>query len=219
MSSLTGGTGASPRQMPKAPSGYRRYQQYTPEQMDLLQQMHGHAAPDSFLNQIASGDQSRFAETEAPALRQFNELQGNIASRFSGMGTGGRKSSGFQNASTAAGSNFAQDLQARRYEMQRQAIQDLRGLSNDLLSKQPYGLVQKREKQGSGWGGIAGGALGAIGGTLFGNPMLGASLGYGIGSSFDRGGGGGMNNLSGLGEFGEFRNPFASSGSQFSGGY
>ena len=108
------------------PKGYSfgQIQQFDPQQQQLYSQLFSHLGPESYLSRLAGGDQSQFAEMEEPALRQFNELQGGLASRFSGMGMGARKSSGFQNTSTAAASNFAQDLQSRRQELQRQAISD-----------------------------------------------------------------------------------------------
>lgn len=155
----------------KIPSGYKKgsFQQFTPEQMNLFQQMFGQVGPESYLSKLAGGDQSTFAQTEAPALRQFSELQGNLASRFSGMGgLGARKSSGFQNTLSSAASNFAQDLQSQRQSLQRQAIMDLMGLSNELLGQRPYDqfLVQKQRKPN-----ILG-MLGSLGGKLAG-PVLG----------------------------------------------
>ena len=70
-------------------------QNFSPEQMQMFQQMFGRLGPDSFMGKLASGDQSQFEQMEAPAMRQFAGLQGNIASRFSGQGTGARRSSGF----------------------------------------------------------------------------------------------------------------------------
>lgn len=173
----------------KIPSGYKKgsLQQFTPEAMQLYQQMFGHVGPESYLARLAGGDQSMFEEIEAPAHRQFNEQLGGIASRFSGMGLGGRRTSGFQNAVTAAGSNFAQDLQAQRQGIQRQAIQDLRGLSMDLLGQRPYQnfLIKKQPKQGTNWGGIGGGALGGVAGFFTGGPLgavSGALQGYNAGS-------------------------------------
>lgn len=186
MSSMSGSQGMKPRK-PKAPSGYKTYEQYTPEQMELFQRMIGDLGPDSFLSKLAGGDEAMFAEMEAPAMRQFSGLLGGLASRFSGMGMGGRRSSGFQNESSAAASNFAQDLQSRRMALQRQAIMDLKGLQSDLLDKEPYGIVEKRQKQSSGWGGLAGAGLGGIGGFFAGGPagsMTGAQLGYNVGSQF-----------------------------------
>lgn len=137
----------------KIPSGYRKFniQQFSPEQMDLFSQLFGNLGPDSYLSKLASGDQGQFDEMEAPALRQFNELQGNLASRFSGMGMGARKGSGFQNASNAAAQDFAGQLQSNRQGLQRQALMDLMGYSNALMGQRPFetGLAEKRPKQNS----------------------------------------------------------------------
>lgn len=131
----------------KSQSGYKptQLQQFSPEQLQLFQQMFGHVGQDSFLSKLAGGDQSTFQQMEAPALRQFQGLQGNIASRFSGMGSGARNSSGFQNTMNQASSDFAQDLQSNRMNLQRQAIQDLMGMSNSLLAQKPYenSLIKK----------------------------------------------------------------------------
>jgi hypothetical protein len=131
--SLRGNTGN------KIPSGFNtgRIQNYTPEQMNLFQSLFSHVAPNSFTSQLAAGQPEAFEQVEGPALRQFNALQGNIASRFSGMGTGARRSSGFQNTMNAASSNFAQDLSSRRQELQRQALLDLMGISEQLLNQRP----------------------------------------------------------------------------------
>lgn len=172
------------------PSGYRKGQlsQFTPEQTQLFKQMFSHVGPDSYLSRLAGGDEDIFNEIEAPEMRKFNDLQSGIANRFSGAGTGGRKSSGFQNATTAASSNFSQDLASRRQGLQQQAIKDLMGMSSDLLGQRPYDkfLTPKRQEQeGFDWGGLGGAALGGIGGFFAGGPvgaLSGASLGYGIGS-------------------------------------
>lgn len=121
------------------PKGYERgqLQQFTPEQMQLFKQMFGNLGPDSFLAKLAGGDQSMFEQLEAPAMRQFQGLQGQLASRFSGMGTGARNSSGFQNTANQATSDFAQQLQSQRMGLQNQAIRDLMGMSNQLLGQRP----------------------------------------------------------------------------------
>lgn len=153
-SSMSGGAGMTPGYQGKAfkekiPSGYKAgaLQQFTPEQIQLFQQLFSHLGPESYLSRLASGDQSMFGEIEAPAFRQFNELQGGLASRFSGMGMGGRHSSGFQNQATSAASNFAQELQSQRQQLQRQALEDLFGMSNQLMGQRPYErfLTQKKK--------------------------------------------------------------------------
>lgn len=170
------------------PKGYDqgRMQQFTPEQMQLFQSMFSQVSPGSNLAKLAGGDQAYFDEMEAPAFRQFNQAQGNIASRFSGQGLGGRRNSGFQNTMSAASSNFAQDLQARRQDLMRQAQQDLFGMSRDLLGQRPYeNFLQPQEKRKSFSEQLLGGALPIAGagiGAYFGGPQ-GAALGGNIGSA------------------------------------
>lgn len=179
------------------PKGYRKkaaqLQQYTPEQLALFKQTFSHLGPQSYLSRLAGGDESLYEEMEAPALRQFNELQGNIANRFSAGGGQGslsaRRSSGFQQATSSAASDFASQLQAQRQSLQQNAIKDLLGMSSELLNKRPYerSLVQKPQKESSGWGGIIGSGLGAAGGFFAGGPagaLQGAKLGYDVGSMF-----------------------------------
>jgi hypothetical protein len=174
------------------PKGFKKGQlsQFTPEQMQLFQQLFQHVGPESYLSQLAGGDEETFRQIEAPALRQFSELQGGLASRFSGMGgqgsLGSRRSSGFQNEQTAAASNFAQQLQSQRQSLQQQAIKDLMGMSGDLLGQRPQEkfLVQKPQKPNpwASFGQGLGGAIpGAISGFLTGGPA-GAALG-GIGGA------------------------------------
>lgn len=175
------------------PKGYQKgqLQQFSPEQMQLFQQLFSHVGPDSYLSKLAGGDESTFDQMEAPAHRQFNEQIGNLANRFSGSGTGGRHSSGFQNTTTAAASNFSQDLASKRQDLQRQALMDLMGISNSLLGQRPQENFlsekpQKQQNQG-GWGALLGAGLGGAGGFFAGGPggaLKGAQLGYGVGSAF-----------------------------------
>lgn len=134
----------------KVPSGYSKgaLQQFTPQQMELFSQLFSQVGPESYLSRLSKGDENLFKEIEAPALRQFSGLQGNISSRFSGMGLGGRKSSGFQNTLNQASSEFAQNLAARRQELQRQALADLMGISENLLGQRPFEqfLIKKQNK-------------------------------------------------------------------------
>lgn len=176
------------------PKGTRsgQLQQFTPEQMELFRQIFSHAGPESYLSRLAGGDESLFEETEAPALRQFGALQGNIASRFSGgSGRGSlglRRSSGFQNEMGQQASNFSQDLAARRQGLQRQALQDLMGLSESLLGQRPQQrfLIKEAEKGPSFLQSLGGGALragGTAAGAYFGGPA-GAGAGYQAGNAF-----------------------------------
>lgn len=140
----TGGMSGS-----KIPTGYRQASiaNYSPEQMQLFQDMFSHVGPESFLSKLAGGDEDIFNQIEAPALQQFSGLQGNIASRFSGMGAGGRRSSGFQNTANQAASDFASQLQSQRQGLQQNAIRDLMGMSESLLGQRTHtnSLVQKKK--------------------------------------------------------------------------
>jgi hypothetical protein len=181
----------------KIPEGYDTGQlsQFTPEMMNLFKQLFSYVSGNSPLGKMASGDQSYFDEMEAPALRQAGALQGNLASRFSGQGLGGRHSSGFQNTSSQSMNEFAQGLQSNRQNMMRQAIMDLMGISNSILGQRPYErfLVQEDQNGGNFMGGMAPLAGATLGG-LAGNALVpglggiyGAQAGASIGSAASQG--------------------------------
>lgn len=131
------------------PKGYRYGQvnQYTPQQSELFGRAFQHVAPDSYLSQLASGNEQNWDQLEAPAMRQFQELQGNTASRFSGVG--GRRSSDFKNQMSGANQDFASNLKSQRMGYQRQALQDLMQMSQMLLGQRPYEqfMVEKQAKK------------------------------------------------------------------------
>ncbi|MES2875433.1 MAG: hypothetical protein V4708_17045 [Bacteroidota bacterium] len=136
-------------------TGYKpvSVQEFTPEQMNLFKQAFSQVGPGSYNARLASGDQSLFDELEAPAMKQFGQLQGNIANKFSGAGQGGRHSSGFQNAQTSAASDFASTLKSQRMSLTRQAIDDLMNHSNQLLNQRPQEnfLLPKQQKPMPFW--------------------------------------------------------------------
>src|SRR5260221_8262625 len=111
---------------------------------------------------------------EEPALRQFSQLQGGLASRFSGMGgLGARKSSGFQNTANQFASDFAKDLQGQRQGLQRQALMDLIGMSQSLLGQRPFERTLSEKPKSF---------LESLGTSLSGG--LGQGIGQGIGNLF-----------------------------------
>ncbi len=157
------------RQKDIIPKGYKKAQigQYTPEQMELFKNQFQNVGPESYLSRLAGGDEELYNEMEAPALRQFGQLQGQLASRFSGAGgLGARRSSGFQQAANQQGSDFAQQLQSQRQSLQRNALNDLMSFSNQLLQQRPYetSLAAKPEKEMS-----TGSKFGLAGLKLLGN--------------------------------------------------
>ena len=173
----------------KIPKGYAasQLQQFSPEQMQLFQNLFSQVGPQSFTSRLAGGDQSQFEQLEAPALRQLQAFQGSTASRFSGQGTGARRSSGFQNEMNQTSSDFASELSSRRMGLQRQAIQDLLSMSGDLLGQRPQDRFLTKLNQGSSLGGPIGAGVGAVGGFFAGGPagaLAGGKLGYDVGSKF-----------------------------------
>jgi hypothetical protein len=174
------------------PEGYEQFaiNNYTPEQERVFKQTESLIRPDSFMARLAAGDSGEFAAMEAPALRQFNEMQGGLASRFSGIGMGGRNSSGFQNTMTSASQDFASQLQAKRLELRNKAISDMMGMSSQFLNFKPQekGLVQKPPVEKKQWGSMIGTGLGAVVGGVYGGPagaMVGSSIGGAAGGLFD----------------------------------
>lgn len=190
MNNLSGATGSGMGN--KIPSGYKmgRMQNFDPNQQKLYQQQFSYASPDSDTARLAGGDQSQFESIEAPAMRQFAGLQGNIASKFSGMGQGARNSSGFQNTMNQASSDFAQGLQSQRQQLQRQALMDLMGISNQLLGQTPtQNFMVKKQRKPSFLSRLFGGASSLAGagiGAAFGGPF-GAALGGSLGGAFGNG--------------------------------
>lgn len=130
------------------PSGYRgaSVQQFNPGQMDLFQRNLDLVGPNSQLYQQAMGTDAGFAPYEQYAQRQFQEATGQNASRFSGLGMGARRGSGFQNLQTQGAQDFATQLAMQRQQLQRQALNDLLGISQSLLGQRPQEnmLVKKQ---------------------------------------------------------------------------
>jgi hypothetical protein len=179
------------------PEGYNlgKLQSFTPEQQSLFTRLLSQTKPGSFLGRLSQGDEGLFSQMEHPALSQFSQLQGQLASRFSRGGGAGslgtRHSSGFYNTQSQAASDFAQQLQSNRMNLQRQALQDLLGLSQNLLGQRPYDqfLAPEREQQdkSSTFHNILSGVLpfaGAAIGSYFGMPEQGAALGSAAGQAF-----------------------------------
>ncbi len=188
----SGAYSSSQARKESVPEGYEQFaiNNYTPEQERVFKQSESLIRPDSFTARIAAGDSGEFAAMEAPAMRQFNDLQGGLASKFSGMGMGGRSSSGFQNTMTSASQDFASQLQAKRLELRNKAIADMMGMSSQFLNFKPQekGLIQKPPKEKTQWGSMIGTGLGAVVGGVYGGPagaMAGSSIGGAAGGLFD----------------------------------
>lgn len=149
MSSMVGATGSL---TPLKKTGYQQVSTLSPDKASLFGQgaqglQQGFPQILQKLMQMAQGgDEATWSKLEAPAMRQFGALQGNIASRFSGMGSGGRRSSGFQHAVGGAGADLAERLQANRLGLQNQATESLMGLYKSLMGTEDTALVPKAKK-------------------------------------------------------------------------
>jgi hypothetical protein len=164
------------------PKGYAagNIQQYNPQQMGLHNQQFGFLGPESQLYQQAQGNDAGFAQNEDYANRQFQEFSGQNASRFSGQGMGARRGSGFQNQQTQGAQDFASSLARQRQGLQRQALNDLMGMSSTILGQRPEEqfLVKKDMPFWQQLG------LGAVGGLT---SAAGSAFGGGIGKLFGGG--------------------------------
>lgn len=186
MSAATGSAYGPGKAQGLSGTGYRQISTPTlsPAQMSLFQQIMGGSSEGigaglGNLSGMAKGDQSQFAGLEAPALRQFSQLQGNTASRFSGMGSGARKSSGFQNEMSGASTDLAERLQGQRMGLQQNAISQLLGIGQQLLGTQLHEnsfIPKKKSFFQELMGGMApgiGSGFGQVGGMALGNKMYG----------------------------------------------
>lgn len=150
-----------------------------PGQMDLLQQLMGGSKQgvsqglEHLTNLAGGGNEEFWNKQEAPAYRALSAIQGNTASRFSGMGSGSRNSSGFQNVMGEQGRTLAESLGANRSQMQQSAIQQLMELSQMLLGQNTHENFLMPKKK-SLWEQLLGAGAQGVGSGLGG---LGAGFG------------------------------------------
>lgn len=127
-----------------------------PKAMELYQQIAQALGPHlkntvgNIGQMAAGGTEEQWNQLEAPAMRQFNQFQGNMASRFSGAGMGSRHSSGFQNTMTGASTDLAERLQGNRMNLQQNAQSQLLGLYQNLMGTDTFD-TQFLQKQKPWW--------------------------------------------------------------------
>lgn len=140
-------------------TGYNQVQFPTksPEQMDIFKQLMGGSGGNiqSILQQLkglsGGGSEEDWSQLEAPAMRQFGQMQGDIASRFSGLGSGARHSSGFKNSLRGASTDLAERLQSQRLGIQGNARDQLLSLYSALLGQDVQPQTAFMPKQQSFW--------------------------------------------------------------------
>jgi len=180
----------------KIPKGHAlgQIQQFTPQMMEQLKYLMSVFSDEKNISsKLMGGDEETFQDIENPELRQFNEQQGALSSQFSGMGTGARRSSGFQNTSQQAASQFAQKLAMNRQNLQRQGSVDQFNMGTQLMGFRPKEkfLSERSPKSKTNWGGAIGTVGGGVIGGIYGGPggamagsQIGGMAGTAVGSAF-----------------------------------
>lgn len=165
-----------------SPEKHERISTLTPEQQPLLSQAiragmnpgagGAFGASADYYRDLLDNDSQTLAMLSAPEMRQFREqILPNISEQFAGMGSGGLSSSGFQNASTAAGTDLGERLAAIRANLRAQGAAGLQNIgqiglgnfSQDVMTEPgtPGLLSQFAPAIGMGLGAAIGGPVGA----------------------------------------------------------
>lgn len=159
-----------------SPGSYEQVSRLTPEQQQLLGQMFPGLSQASgsgldYLNQLLSGDDSAFADFEAPFKRQFEqEVIPSIAERFAGLGShGSQSSSAMQQTLGQSGRELSENLAAMRSNLKQNALGQLQGLMGQAF--QPTFESMYRQPTMGALGGLGQG-LGQGAGQLFGIKAL-----------------------------------------------
>lgn len=160
--SYSGSSGSAPGSQSISGHELKSIPNFTPQMMELFQSLLGGVGGGAnsglqTLSGLASGNESSFAQQEAPAYSAFNKTLGQIGSKFSQFGA--QDSSAFQNAVSGAGGDLAQQLQANRSQISQNAIDKLLGYSTSLLGQKPYENFLQQEDQGFDFGKILGKVL------------------------------------------------------------
>ena len=146
------------------PKGYSPVSipRYNPQQNKILQNllgklgMYGGQSVDT-LGQMAAGSNEYFTGRENQAMDFFNNrLLPQIKQQYANQGMLG--SSAFGGTMAQAGADLSSGLYNQRQDLQRQAIQDLLGLTQSLSTTptQEYGFLAKPEKKKFDWGSLLG---------------------------------------------------------------
>lgn len=89
---------------------------------------------NDFFNSMFN-DPEFFNKFEAPALRQFEEMGGELGNRFASMGSGGATgSTGFRNMLGREAQNLSTNLAAQRGQMQQNAVPQMLGYAQQPVS-------------------------------------------------------------------------------------
>ncbi len=168
---------------------------------DITQQQ-GYQQGNQFFNSLFN-DQDFFNKFEAPALRQFEEMGGELGNRFAAQGSGGSTgSTGFRNQLAREGQNLSTNLAAQRGQMQQNAVPQMLGYAQQPVSNWMTQMQQALQPTQNTYQGPSTGMFGGLAapfaqgaatiwgnqaGQNAGNPNAGAhpSTGQGYGGGWD----------------------------------
>lgn len=144
----------------------KQMQNFDPQQQAVINQLseaaqQGNQQAFEWLNRILSGDESAFAEFEAPAMEQFQQSTvPSILERFSygQQGNMSKGNSALNNSLGAAAKSLSLGLSAQRAGLKGDAINALQNYTSQALTKKTTPYI--KGGQAGGWEGL-GGAAGA----------------------------------------------------------
>ena len=147
-------------------------------------------AADYWRNNLSDNPQDLEAFTK-PEMRKYNEqIIPDLAEQFAGMGAGGLSSSGFQNASVAAGTDLQERLGALRANIRQNAASNLYNAGQGALGNYSQDVMTKQGTEGAGTSIAQGiGAAAPVIGSLFGpwGTLAGTIAGSVIGGNRSQG--------------------------------
>jgi len=130
-------------------------------QQDIGQQQ-GFQQGNEFFNSLFN-DPEFFNKFEAPAMRQFEEMGGELGNRYASMGSGGSTgSSGFRNLLGREAQNLATNLSAQRGQMQQGAVPQMLQYSQQPISNWQTMLQQALQPTQNTFQGPTSGGFGSL---------------------------------------------------------
>jgi hypothetical protein len=128
---------------------------------DITQQQ-GYQQGNDFFNSLFN-NQDFFNNMEAPAMRQFDEMGGELGNRFAAQGSGGSTgSTGFRNLLGREAQNLSSNLAAQRGNMQQNAVPQMLQYSQAPVSNWMSQMQQALQPTQNTYQGPSMGAFGGL---------------------------------------------------------
>lgn len=127
-----------------------------------ISQQQGYQHGNDFFNSLFN-DEGFFNKFEAPAMRQFEEMSGDLGNRFASMGSGGSTgSTGFRNLLGREAQNLSTNLAAQRGQMQQNAVPQMLQYSQQPVSNWMTQMQQALQPTQNTYQGPSMGAFGGL---------------------------------------------------------